>query len=32
VFGADFLDCVAQSFAAGRPFMRFLCEALNVPY
>ena len=32
VFGDDFLDCVAESFAAGRSFMRFLCEALNVPY
>ena len=32
VFGEDFLDCVAESFAAGRSFMRFLCEALNIPY
>ena len=32
VFGDDFLGCVAESFAAGRPFMRFLCEAMNVPY
>jgi uncharacterized protein (TIGR02453 family) len=27
-----FLDRAATSFAAGRPFMRFLCEALNVPF
>lgn len=27
-----FLDHVATSFAAGRPFIRFLCEALNVPF
>ncbi|MHB8971586.1 MAG: DUF2461 domain-containing protein [Pirellulaceae bacterium] len=32
VFGEDFLDCVAESFAAGSAFMRFLCVALNVPY
>jgi len=32
VFGEGFLDRVAESFAAGRPFMRFLCEALSLPY
>jgi len=32
VFGKGFLDRVAESFAAGRPFMRFLCEALSLPY
>jgi uncharacterized protein (TIGR02453 family) len=32
VLGKKFLDHVAESFAAGRPFMRFLCEALKVPY
>ncbi len=32
VFGEDFLDSVAESFAAGRSLMRFLCTALNLPY
>jgi uncharacterized protein (TIGR02453 family) len=32
VFGEGFLDRVAESFAAGRPLMRFLCEALSLPY
>ena len=32
VFGEDFLDRVAESFAAGRSFIRFLCEALDLPY
>ncbi len=32
VLSADFLDCVADSFAAGRPLMRFLCAALHVPF
>ncbi len=27
-----FLDTVATSFATSRPFMRFLCRALNVPF
>jgi len=29
---ARLLDNVADSFAAARPLMRFLCEALNVPF
>jgi len=32
VLAKEFLDRVAESFAAGRPFMRFLCEALQVPF
>jgi uncharacterized protein (TIGR02453 family) len=28
----DFLKRVATAFAAGRTFMRFLCEALQVPF
>lgn len=32
VLEATFPDNVAASFAAGRPFMRFLCEALEVPF
>lgn len=32
VLGTDFLDIVADNFAASRPFMRFLCRALNVPF
>jgi uncharacterized protein (TIGR02453 family) len=32
VYGERFGDCVAETFAAGSPFMRFLCLALNVPY
>ena len=29
---SDFIERVAETFAAGSPFMRFLCMALNVPY
>ncbi|MGA2067512.1 MAG: DUF2461 domain-containing protein [Thermoguttaceae bacterium] len=32
VLGARFLEHVAASFAASRPFMRFLCAALKVPF
>ena len=32
VLDARFLDKVAGSFTAARPLMRFLCEALNVPF
>jgi len=32
VLDAAFPDHVATSFAAGRPFIRFLCEALKVPF
>jgi len=32
VLGKKFLDHVAESFAAGRPFMRFLCAALKAPF
>ncbi len=32
VLSGDFLDVVAEDFAASRPFMRFLCRALNVPF
>ncbi len=32
VLGALFLDNVATSFTAARPLMRFLCEALKVPF
>jgi uncharacterized protein (TIGR02453 family) len=32
VLDADFLTSVAASFAASRPFMRFLCDALKVPF
>jgi uncharacterized protein (TIGR02453 family) len=32
VLAADFPDAVAASFAASRPFMRFLCDALKVPF
>jgi uncharacterized protein (TIGR02453 family) len=32
VLGKGFLDYVAASFAASRPFMRFLCDALKVPF
>jgi uncharacterized protein (TIGR02453 family) len=28
----DFLDRVAASFTAAKPFMRFLCDALKVPF
>ena len=32
VLRAKYLDYVAASFAASRPFMRFLCDALKVPF
>ncbi len=32
VLDEAFADLVAQSFAASRPFMRFLCRALEVPF
>jgi uncharacterized protein (TIGR02453 family) len=32
ILGKGFLDHVADSFTASRPFMRFLCDALNVPF
>jgi uncharacterized protein (TIGR02453 family) len=32
VLHKGFLDHVAASFAAGRSFMRFLCDALTVPF
>jgi uncharacterized protein (TIGR02453 family) len=32
VLDKKFLDKVATSFAASRPFMRFLCAALQVPF
>ena len=32
VLDEGFPDSVATSFAASRPFMRFLCEALKVPF
>lgn len=32
VLSKRFLDTVAASFAAGRPLMRFLCRAINVPF
>ena len=32
VLNKGFLDHVAASFAASRPFMRFLCDALTVPF
>lgn len=32
VLDASFVDRVAAAFAASRPFMRFLCEALQVPF
>ncbi len=32
VLHAGLLDHVATSFMAGRPMMRFLCEALQVPF
>ena len=32
VLKPKFIDAVAASFAASRPFMRFLCEALRVPF
>jgi uncharacterized protein (TIGR02453 family) len=32
VLSKNFMDTVADSFAASRPFMRFLCRAMNVPF
>lgn len=32
VLDARFIDNVAATFAGGRPMMRFLCEALHVPF
>lgn len=32
VVGRRFSDLVATCFAASRPFMRFLCQALKVPF
>ncbi len=32
VLDRAFLDHVAESFAATRPFMRLLCDALNAPF
>jgi uncharacterized protein (TIGR02453 family) len=32
VLNKGFLDRVAETFAASRPFMRFLCAALKVPF
>ena len=32
VLGKGLLDRTAKSFAASRPFMQFLCEALAVPF
>ena len=32
VLAAGFSDQVAATFTAGRPFMRFLCEAIGVPF
>jgi uncharacterized protein (TIGR02453 family) len=32
VLARGFLDQVAASFSASRPFMRFLCDALKVPF
>jgi len=32
VLDKRFPDYVASSFTAGRPFMRFLCDALRVPF
>lgn len=32
VLDPEFLDDVAKSFTAARPFMRFLCEALGIPF
>jgi uncharacterized protein (TIGR02453 family) len=32
VLGAGFLNRVATSFTACRPFMRFLCDALKIPF
>jgi uncharacterized protein (DUF2461 family) len=27
-----FIDHVAQAFTVAKPFMRFLCDAMNVPF
>jgi len=32
VYGPQFAELVAETFAAGSPFMRFLCTALGLPY
>ena len=32
VLKPKFIDAVAASFASSRPFMRFLCDALRVPF
>jgi uncharacterized protein (TIGR02453 family) len=32
VLNEGYLETVATSFAASRPFMRFLCDALQVPF
>jgi uncharacterized protein (TIGR02453 family) len=32
VLADTFIDDVANSFAASRPLMRFLCEALHIPF
>ena len=32
VLSDTFIDDVANSFAASRPLMRFLCEALHIPF
>ena len=32
VLSKKFIDTVADAFTASRPFMRFLCRALNVPF
>ena len=32
VLGKEYLDLVAAAFAASRPFMRFLCRAVRVPF
>ena len=32
VLGEKFVGRVAASFAAGGPFMRFLCDAIKVPF
>jgi hypothetical protein len=32
VLDKGLLDHVAASFVASRPFMRFLCDALKVPF
>jgi uncharacterized protein (TIGR02453 family) len=32
VLGQQFVDKLADAFAATRPLMRFLCEALAVPF